>query len=124
MVRGKNSDLPNGKVINSQAGMDKAVKSICDILRRDKAKGALLPVGVLSFDRLRMVTVRLCSPFSFVQGDPEFIEGSLSLHFVLRLSVEGSEVEGSKVEPHQRGMKNLSPFYSPSPQVRRGGSRW
>jgi len=77
MVRGKNSNLPNGKVINSQAGMDKAVKSICDILRRDKAKGALLPVGVLSFDRLRTVTVRLCS---------------LSL----------SEVEGSKVEPHQR----------------------
>jgi hypothetical protein len=78
MVRGKNSDLPNGKVINSQAGMDKTVKSICDILRRDKAKGALPPVGVLSFDRLRTV---------------------------------------SKVEPHQRGMKNLSPFYSPSPHV-------
>jgi hypothetical protein len=56
MVRGKNSNLPNGKIINSQAGMDKAVKSICDILRRDKAKGALLPVGVLSFDRLRTVS--------------------------------------------------------------------
>ena len=84
MVRGKNSTLPNGKIINSQAGMDKAVKSICDILRRDKAKGALLPVGVLSFDRLRTV---------------------------------------SEVEPHVRGMKNLSPFYSPSPHVWRGGSR-
>jgi hypothetical protein len=84
MVRGKNSNLPNGKIINSQAGMDKAVKSICDILRRDKAKGALLPVGVLSFDRLRTV---------------------------------------SEVEPHVRGMKTLSPFYSPSPHVWRGGSR-
>jgi len=28
----------NGKTINSQAAMDKAVKSVCDILRRDKAK--------------------------------------------------------------------------------------
>jgi hypothetical protein len=27
MVRGKNSDLPNGKLINTKAGMDKAVKS-------------------------------------------------------------------------------------------------
>lgn len=27
----------NGKVINSQAAMDKAVKSICDILRRDNS---------------------------------------------------------------------------------------
>jgi type I restriction enzyme M protein len=34
----------NGKAINSQAAMDKAVKGICDILRRDKAKGARLYV--------------------------------------------------------------------------------
>jgi hypothetical protein len=33
-----------GKMINSQAAMDKAVKSVCDILRRDKAKGARLYV--------------------------------------------------------------------------------
>lgn len=32
----------NGKTINSQAAMDKAVKSVCDILRRDRAKGARL----------------------------------------------------------------------------------
>ena len=43
-----------------------------------------------------ILTVRLCSPFNFVQGDPEFIEGSPSLHFVLRISVEGSEVEGGR----------------------------
>ena len=35
--------------------------------------------------------VRLCSPFSFVQGDPESIEGSPSL----------SEIEGSEAL-HQR----------------------
>jgi len=39
----------NGKVINSQAGMDKAVKSVCDILRRDKAKGARLYVPELTW---------------------------------------------------------------------------
>jgi len=39
----------NGKVINSQAGMNKAVKSICDILRRDKAKGARLYVPELTW---------------------------------------------------------------------------
>jgi|SRR5918999_1750148 type I restriction enzyme M protein len=39
----------NGKVINSQAGMDKAVKKICDILRRDKAKGARLYVAELTW---------------------------------------------------------------------------
>jgi len=39
----------NGKVINSQAAMDKAVKSICDILRRDKAKGARLYVPELTW---------------------------------------------------------------------------
>jgi hypothetical protein len=91
MVRGKNSDLPNGKVINSQAGMDKAVKSICDILRRDKAKGALLPVGVLSSDRLR--TVSKVEPHQ--RGKP------LSLLFPLSSSLErgkqGGEVECSKL---------------------------
>ena len=39
----------NGKVINSQAAMDKAVKSICDILRRDRAKGARLYVPELTW---------------------------------------------------------------------------
>lgn len=32
----------SGKTITTQAGMDKAVKGICNILRRDKAKGARL----------------------------------------------------------------------------------
>ncbi|MEA1894360.1 MAG: hypothetical protein U9N36_03980 [Euryarchaeota archaeon] len=39
----------NGEVINSQAAMDKAVKSICDILRRDKAKDAQLYVPELTW---------------------------------------------------------------------------
>lgn len=39
----------NGKSINSQAAMDKAVKSICDVLRRDKAKGARLYVPELTW---------------------------------------------------------------------------
>ncbi|HUV02090.1 MAG TPA: N-6 DNA methylase [Desulfobacteria bacterium] len=39
----------NNKIINSQAAMDKAVKSICDILRRDKAKGARLYVPELTW---------------------------------------------------------------------------
>ncbi len=39
----------NGKTINSQAAMSKAVKSICDILRRDKAKGARLYVPELTW---------------------------------------------------------------------------
>jgi hypothetical protein len=49
-----------------------------------------------------VLTVRLCSPFNFVQGDPEFIEGSPSLRVrpcsPSLSEVEGSEVEGSKVE--------------------------
>jgi type I restriction enzyme M protein len=39
----------NGKIINSQAAMNKAIKSICDILRRDKAKGARLYVPELTW---------------------------------------------------------------------------
>ena len=39
----------NGKIINSQAVMNKAIKSICDILRRDKAKGARLYVPELTW---------------------------------------------------------------------------
>ncbi|VVB55670.1 N-6 DNA Methylase [uncultured archaeon] len=39
----------NGKIINSQAAMDKAVKSVCDILRRDRAKGARLYVPELTW---------------------------------------------------------------------------
>jgi len=47
MAKGKNN--LNNKVITSQASMDKAVKSICDILRRDKAKGARLYVPELTW---------------------------------------------------------------------------
>ena len=39
MVKNK-SFSENRKAINSQAGMDKAVESICDILCPDKDKGA------------------------------------------------------------------------------------
>ncbi len=42
MARGKNSDLPNGKAMNFQAGMELAVKSIWEVLRRDKAKDTIL----------------------------------------------------------------------------------
>lgn len=38
-----------GKIINSQAAMNKAIKSVCDILRRDKAKGARLYVPELTW---------------------------------------------------------------------------
>lgn len=48
MEKTKNNN-GNGKVINSQAAMGKAVKSICDILRRDKAKGARLYVPELTW---------------------------------------------------------------------------
>src|SRR4030042_2052356 len=47
MAKGKNN--LNNKVITSQASMDKAVKSICNILRRDKAKGARLYVPELTW---------------------------------------------------------------------------
>jgi hypothetical protein len=50
------------------------------------------PLGLLKNPRNAfyvILTVRLCSPFDFVQGDPEFIEGSPSL----------SEAEGSEVPP-------------------------
>ena len=39
----------SGKIINSQAAMDKAVKSVCDILRRDRAKRARLYVPELTW---------------------------------------------------------------------------
>lgn len=39
----------NGKTVTSQAAMNKAVKSICDVLRRDKAKGARLYVPELTW---------------------------------------------------------------------------
>lgn len=45
----KTINVTNGKVINSQASMDKAVKEICNILRRDKAKGARLYVAELTW---------------------------------------------------------------------------
>ena len=38
----RNNNSSNGKTINSHASMDKVVKSVCDILRRDKAKGVRL----------------------------------------------------------------------------------
>ena len=45
----KTNNGTNGKVINTQAAMDKAVKEICNILRRDKAKGARLYVSELTW---------------------------------------------------------------------------
>ena len=39
----------NGKIIRTQADMDKAVKAINNILRRDKAKGARLYVPELTW---------------------------------------------------------------------------
>jgi type I restriction enzyme M protein len=39
----------NGKLVNTQANMDKTIKSICDILRRDKAKGARLYIPELTW---------------------------------------------------------------------------
>lgn len=45
----KTNNGSNGKVINTQAAMDKAVKEICNILRRDKAKGARLYVAELTW---------------------------------------------------------------------------
>ncbi len=47
--KNNNRHSHNGRVINSQASMDKAVKSICNILRRDKAKGARLYVPELTW---------------------------------------------------------------------------
>jgi len=49
LTSSKNNKQVTGKIINSQASMDKAVKSICDILRRDKAKGARLYVPELTW---------------------------------------------------------------------------
>ncbi|MBM3236420.1 N-6 DNA methylase [Candidatus Poribacteria bacterium] len=49
LTNSKNDKQAKGKIINSQANMDKAVKSICDILRRDKAKGARLYVPELTW---------------------------------------------------------------------------
>jgi type I restriction enzyme M protein len=46
MARSNNG---NGKAINSVASMNKAVKGICDILRRDKAKGARLYVPEITW---------------------------------------------------------------------------
>ncbi len=43
------SKKDNGKTITTQAGMDKAVKGVCNILRRDKAKGARLYVPELTW---------------------------------------------------------------------------
>ncbi len=44
MAKQKKESNGNNTIINTQAGMDKAVKGVCDILRRDKAKGARLYV--------------------------------------------------------------------------------
>lgn len=41
--------LKSPKIINSQASMDRSIKQICDILRRDKAKGARLYVPELTW---------------------------------------------------------------------------
>jgi hypothetical protein len=61
-----------------------------------------LPSGLSLRVEDRVVTVRLRSPFNFVQGDPEFIEGSLSLS-----KVEGSEVEPLKAGRRGRGMSSM-----------------
>ena len=45
----KQNNNGNGKVIATQAAMDKAVKGVCNILRRDKAKGARLYVPELTW---------------------------------------------------------------------------
>lgn len=45
----RNTRTTNGRAIRTQADMDKAVKAICDILRRDKAKGARLYVPELTW---------------------------------------------------------------------------
>lgn len=47
--KSRNPNGNNNKVIRTQADMDKAVKSINDILRRDKAKGARLYVPELTW---------------------------------------------------------------------------
>lgn len=44
MAKQKKEKNINNKVINSQAAMNKAVKEVCNVLRRDKAKGARLYV--------------------------------------------------------------------------------
>lgn len=49
MVAKNKNNNGNGKQINSQASMTKAVKSVCDVLRRDKAKGARLYVPELTW---------------------------------------------------------------------------
>src|SRR4051812_10700923 len=43
------SNGSNGKMIATQAALDRAIKNICDILRRDKAKGARLYVPELTW---------------------------------------------------------------------------
>jgi type I restriction enzyme M protein len=48
MTKNKNGSN-SGKVLNSPAAMSKAVKAICNILRRDKAKGARLYVPELTW---------------------------------------------------------------------------
>ena len=48
-MRVSKSNNGNGRNINSQSSMDRSVKSICDILRRDKAKGARLYVPELTW---------------------------------------------------------------------------
>ena len=49
MARTKKSTNGNGRVITTQAQMDKAIWSICNILRRDKCKGARLYVPELTW---------------------------------------------------------------------------
>src|SRR4051794_26735657 len=48
-MRKKSNGTVRVKLVRSQADMDKAVKGICNILRRDKAKGARLYVPELTW---------------------------------------------------------------------------
>jgi len=66
MVRSNNG---NGRAINSVASMNKAVKGICDILRRDKAKGARLYVPEITWlFFLRYLDIRESQAFEGLQN--------------------------------------------------------
>ena len=47
MKKEEKRNLPN--IISNQASMDRSIKQVCDILRRDKAKGARLYVPELTW---------------------------------------------------------------------------
>jgi len=66
MARSNNG---NGRAINSVVSMNKAVKGICDILRRDKAKGARLYVPEITWlFFLRYLDIRESQAFEGLQN--------------------------------------------------------